>query len=528
MAGMLRALVLLLAAGSLPAQASGDAVLYLRDGARNPLAGAEGQFRLERATELPALRGLALTGTQLANRELHAHSDAQGTMRLANEEALAMSGVVRTGAGLGALVLRLRPGEGRRLALQPMGEVTTPEGSEPFILWARASLPTGERLTLPPATGTAVRLPAGSYEAWAKNADGFTWQRLLVQPGQRTMLRFTGPAQRVRAPEGARMQPAGWPEIELLAAGRETTLLATALAAPFVTFVDGRSDGERVLPGPWSTQPLAWPPPADDAPPPTEISLGTAAPDQATLLSLRQEAAGGWQVLAVSHARAGRCLLPLPPAGDTWLLLLARDRAPHAVAWSAAAAPRQLVGPGGQPLVARCRDEKGLPVADVALEYVPDDMPPALVAAPSDGRGEARFGIVQGPGTLRVSDPRFANQTIELGTIPGEAVAITITQGSELRGVVTWTDGKPAAGIVVTVRDASGLLRPAQRAVVSDEHGAFAFGGLRDNRSVVLFASTQRDGHTWSAKLDRLFAGGEDVALTLRDEDPVLIPPNGR
>ena len=129
---------------------------------------------------------------------------------------------------------------------------------------------------------------------------------------------------------------------------------------------------------------------------------------------------------------------------------------------------------------------------------------------------------------LRVSDPRFANQTIELDTIPLEPVAVTIAQGSELRGVVTWADGKPAGGIVVTVRDASGLLRPAQRTVLSDDAGRFAFGGLRHDRVVVLFATTQRDGHTWSAKLDRVFGGGEGVELTLRDEDPVWIPPKAR
>ncbi|MGB3968393.1 MAG: hypothetical protein WBO45_16780, partial [Planctomycetota bacterium] len=246
-------------AAALAAQATPDAVLLVRDPSNAKIAGALGHFRRERAAELVAVRGLALPGTGLAGEDVRAASDERGMLRLPGEESFAASGLVVTAAGLGAVVPRLRPREYRGITLQPMGEVTTHSGSEPFTLWARASLPTGERVTLPKAAGTTVRLPPGNYEAWAHGHDGFTWQRLEVRSGQRCLLAFTGPAQRLRARPGTRMHPAGWPEIDVLAAG-EADLLAPALAAPFVTFRDGRSTGERLLPGPWSREPLPWPP----------------------------------------------------------------------------------------------------------------------------------------------------------------------------------------------------------------------------------------------------------------------------
>ncbi|MFY9344823.1 MAG: hypothetical protein WAT39_20185, partial [Planctomycetota bacterium] len=191
------------------------------------------------------------------------------------------------------------------------------------------------------------------------------------------------------------------------------------------------------------------------------------------------------------------------------------------------AQPR-LDPPPGVPLAVRARDEHGLPAIDVAVEYVPDGMDAAAVAGHTDGRGEARLGPALAPGVLHVVDPRFANQAIALDAIPGDGVAVTVTAGSELRGVAKWPDGTAARGVVVTLRDAAGRLRPAQRAVVSGDDGSFAFAGLPERAPLVLFASASRDGRTWSGKLDRLRAGGDDCELVLRNEDPELGPGRGR
>jgi hypothetical protein len=167
------------------------------------------------------------------------------------------------------------------------------------------------------------------------------------------------------------------------------------------------------------------------------------------------------------------------------------------------------------------RTPDGLPAADVACEYEPDGMPAATVRARSGGRGLVSFGPVLAPGTLRIVDPQLVNRALGLATVPGEPLQLLAEPGAMLRGVARWPDGSPAAGVVVTLRDPSGTLRPAERALASGDDGSFAFGGLPEQRGLLLFAVAIRSGRTWSGRRERVFAGGE-VTLTLQDEDPVL------
>jgi hypothetical protein len=175
----------------------------------------------------------------------------------------------------------------------------------------------------------------------------------------------------------------------------------------------------------------------------------------------------------------------------------------------------------GVALQAQVRTPDGLPAADVACEYEPDGMPAATVRARSGGRGLVSFGPVLAPGTLRIVDPQLVNRALGLATVPGEPLQLLAEPGAMLRGVARWPDGSPAAGVVVTLRDPSGTLRPAERALASGDDGSFAFGGLPEQRGLLLFAVAIRSGRTWSGRRERVFAGGE-VTLTLQDEDPVL------
>ena len=75
--------------------------------------------------------------------------------------------------------------------------------------------------------------------------------------------------------------------------------------------------------------------------------------------------------------------------------------------------------------------------------------------------------------------------------------------------------------VKISAENPSGTLRPAERAQTSGDDGSFAFGGLPEQRGLLLFAVAIRDGRTWSGRIERTLAGGE-VTLTLQDEDPVL------
>jgi hypothetical protein len=73
---------------------------------------------------------------------------------------------------------------------------------------------------------------------------------------------------------------------------------------------------------------------------------------------------------------------------------------------------------------------------------------------------------------------------------------------------------------VITLRDPSGSLRPAERAVVTGEDGSFRFEGLAEDSLLVLFASVVRDGHTWSGRAANVIPGRGPIDVVLRDEDP--------
>jgi hypothetical protein len=168
------------------------------------------------------------------------------------------------------------------------------------------------------------------------------------------------------------------------------------------------------------------------------------------------------------------------------------------------------------------RDDGNRPVEDLAVEYVPDQMEPATVAARTDARGTARLGQALGPGVLRISDARFLNQDLPLVRIPEAGVALTVTSGAAVTGRTLWPDGTAAASVMVTLRDTNGTLRPSTRSVVTGADGTFTFPGLPETTLFVVFGSTWRDGHTWSGRFDRARAAGEQLELTVRDEDPRL------
>lgn len=523
--------------GAAPGTAAPEIVVLLRDPSGAPVAGATGWLCVE-PVHAPAALPDGLPAPRSAHspsrREVVATSDARGVLRFTpptdGQPPGAGAGAVTTAAGLGALLPRLHAGRAARLMLTPLAEVSTSTGSEPFTLWARATFPDGTAVTLPPLRGNAVRLPAGDYEVWSETADGWSWQRLALAPGRRTVLQFDGQAQRLAIAPDAFVHPAGWPALDLGAGGTNAVLRGAALAAPLISWLGPaqawRVDGPRVVPGPPERLPIDWPPAGTSPAERERFTLAADAPPDATLFALSRNDRGDFRLLAAAPVRGGAFELPPRPAGDTWLLLLATDRAPAAWPWSPLPAGAQLASAPGVELVVDLRDATGLPAVDAAVEYVPDGQEAATVAAHADALGRARFGRVTGPGTLAVSDARFANQTIALARVPVEPLTVVVSAGQRCAGHARFAPGGAAATIVVTLRDPRGLLRPAERTVVAADDGAFAFDGLPEDGALVLFATARRDGRTWSARRTVL-AGDDAIELQLFDEDPKLEPTGG-
>ncbi|MBL9080013.1 MAG: carboxypeptidase regulatory-like domain-containing protein [Planctomycetes bacterium] len=536
---MRRALLLLcLTATTAPAQEPW-LIVEARGPARETLPSVAGEVRGRPSVTLPALGDLP-PGTATAAATLRGQGGKDGRIRFAAAPGVplpgAASGLVWTEDGLGALVVDLYANRAQRLQLAPMAELTTATGGE-LTVHARAFVPGRGAVEPFRRRGDRVRLPAGDYELWVQRGDEWLWQRRTLLSGESTVLAFDGPRQRVRSRSATTrcVFPAGRPDVAFAVGAAEFVLCGEARLAPLMALGDDAVFGPQVPIAGAGADAVAWPP---LLPPAQRQRLGpaplAAAPLAATLYSLLRTAAGSWRPLGAADrvlpatggaaAPAPTFELPQPTDGDTWLLFTADGHAPQARPWNGAGGPFPFALERGVALQVVCRDEQGLPLVDVAVDYVPDGMEPATVAARTDARGTARLGQVLGPGQLRLVDARYANRTVALRTIPVEPLEVVVDEGEVLHGVARWPDGTPAAGVVVTLRDPSGALRPAERAVTSGADGAFVFPGLTGNRGVVLFAATKRDGRTWSGKLDRLRPGGGTVELVVRDEDPQLLP----
>lgn len=532
-------------ASSRPAEAQ-IFVVVLRDPMGKPVADADVALvvrdpgtpeSLAWFTDLALADPDAAPALQPAGR-LWTRSDGRGRASVPAmvREAASACGLVTTPGGLGAAIRDLRPGQAQRLTLTPLAAITAPAGDGPLRAHSRLRTADGS-LTLPPVDGASPRLPAGEHDLWVRTRRGWVWRRLALEPGEAVTLADEAPVRRVQRPgPGWQLLPDGRADVPLFADGEDAVALCGDAAA--ATFVAWHAASGRVLPAQGvpdapADAAAAWPVPAPATAFVDGLADAPAGPDAREALALVQRtAAGDWLPVGLATARTEgpdfrRAFeLPLPRAGEHWLVHLRRGHAPLAAAYRSRAA---AAAPAGElPLRVGVRDAGGTPVADVALAYEPDGMPAAATACRSDERGRAGFGLVAAPGTLRVVDARFANQSHALAAPSSAPVELVVDAGASVRGVATWADGTPAAGVVVTLRDPSGALVPAARSATTAADGGFAFAGLREGRGYVLFAAARRDGRTWSGRGETRAGDGAPCALVVRDEDPAFAPPKAR
>ena len=368
-------------------------IVEVRDPSGQRVADATGWLRLEpshRLAALPLDLPTALLPGLPRTTETTAQSDARGILRLPTEQSSAGSGMVTTKAGLGALLPRSHSQRANRVTLQPLAELTTSTGSEPFALVARSTMPDGSQVTLPLLVGRKVWLPAGDYEIWASSTDGLIWRRLSLQPGTRHALQFAGAAQRLRLAPDAYVYPAGMASLSLRKLAQAATNPATdgiialrgnALAAPIVSWIDGVVTPAQVTPTPTTTEPLSWPVVTTPREPATVIPLVDTAPAETSLIGLVRNQDRSYRIMAYAPNNGGVLRMPPRPPGDAWLLLIAPGRAATAFPWVTPQANDDLAPPTGQPFELTARDQNNLPIADLYVSFSPFGQDAAEVIA---------------------------------------------------------------------------------------------------------------------------------------------------
>ena len=151
---------------------------------------------------------------------------------------------------------------------------------------------------------------------------------------------------------------------------------------------------------------------------------------------------------------------------------------------------------------------------------------PLRQTARTDHNGRAVFvSLSEGPHPCTITHPAFLATTVDVVGYgpdrPPIQQRVTLQTGQELSGTTVDSDRKPIGKVAVELRDPSGSLLDAPRYVVSDDNGEFRFAGLTSG-AYTLFASTVRDGSTWSTRLTGAEPGIDQWILVLRNEDPSL------
>ena len=165
------------------------------------------------------------------------------------------------------------------------------------------------------------------------------------------------------------------------------------------------------------------------------------------------------------------------------------------------------------------------------------------VTTEKDGTFE-KGGLPAGEVQLTISEDGFAAETLELGRIEKgtsrDDFEIELSLGISVEGLVTWGDGRPAAGAKVSVsqddedRDYWYWGADGNQETDADSSGAFKFSGLEANdctlraraqpeltrlegESKTAFKRRRKNSPYWHARMDEVQPGSGRVVLVLEE-----------
>lgn len=478
-----------------------------------PLADAEVVLQRVSGTQLALLRGLGTVGETNRTR-----TDHRGRYRLEGHGPGVL--LVRHGEGLGA-ISQVYPGAPRRMIAEPLAALVS--AGEPLRAWLRLIGPGLEGTTLPVQQGGEIRLPAGPYQVWVEESGRLEFHRLALASGKEYSLSSPAePEQFVQLWEGFRGQvsPHSWPEVSLVQGS--SGLFAVPRGA-------SRLEIREEIPGGHAFT-EAWHPmePALlrlEQPERRAVAVEVRTPagepvPGAEVWGLGATAQGAQPLCRVVTDPQGNGILALPAVPNVLLLAWHSDWAAGGTFLEDAAPTATLMLANGRDVTVSVEAPTGPGPLGARLELEPSAGTWGTLVAYTDDRGLARFHRVPpGPALVRLRDMRFLPDE---GQVSGNRIRFQARLGNSLEGRAVLPSGGPALRALITLREPDGT----ERTIATDDRGRFRFTGLGTEGSLVLFASLQVDGATYSRRISGLRPGETNRLVELRLEDPV--PPHRR
>lgn len=501
---------------SAPGQRAVQGLVF--DPALEPLAGAEVSFHPRQRPDLTWLEDLTPDP-----KPLLARTDERGRYKIDGADRPGCL-LVRHPSGLGALVPGAAPGSPDRVMARPLGALRVEGEDLPFIAHVTAVLAGRGQQYLGRFVHTDLRLPAGTYRVLFQRGELFGEHTCRVEEGRTTVLPPLQVGRALTIPSGfdGSVFLRGWPQPELT--GRP--LLIPPSRGPVILRVERRVGDDELFDRVWLT------------PDSTQLPLATppAQWDEVQVVGPGDRGVAGARIYTVEPTGQGpvvraRSMTDAEGRGrhaaiqGARVLVLASGFGARLIdAEALSQRPEIRLAPGSNVDVRVVSDEPEVALVEVELRHSADSW--LTFATFADRRGLARFrDLPPGDSTLRLLSPDHLPAELDVALPAKGELVLPARPGARVTGRVVLTDGDPAAGALVRLRDTTGQLREVRDAI-ADRQGQFAFGGLRDDSLFTISAELQRQGRTWSAQQRGIQPGDGGALLELRLEDP--LPPHRR
>ncbi|MHC4852631.1 MAG: hypothetical protein ACYTGW_08195 [Planctomycetota bacterium] len=480
-----------------------------------PLAGAQLTFQPEEGHDVILLQGWVGAGPAQAAR-----TDERGRYRIPCRSAGCL---LVQHSGFGALVHRTSPNTFRTVQARLMGELVLPGGAA-TVTHVLALSPGGQPTHLGPRTGRRIRLPEGAYQLLTRFDGRWFESRCRVISGQQQVLQ-AGPAQRrtLELYEGfrGRITPRGWPRVALSTSTGK--VFVPDGPGPRILQVWEERQGCVLLHELWiqqQRQPLV---PSSRPPRPARVRDARGNPVGGAWCFSCYRSPGGVHIVSRSKTDAdGRARIAdvaSEPSG--FLIVLKGGFALGHLELLGAEYPVSVLLEPGHPRRLLVLGPKGNPLPDVEVQLRPVAAPWAACRSFTDAKGELLLqDLPLGDARVRLLGTPFLIEEHKVQvTRAGKRAIIQARPGFKIKGHVVLPSGQPAANALVMVREPRGSRLLGEKVACTGAGGEFTFYGLPEELPLVLTASLEHAGRTWTSRALRVQAGTVNLQVKLLAED---------
>ncbi len=478
-----------------------------------PLAAASLTFHPEEPHGVVLLRGWVGAGPSR-----QARTNDRGTYRIPCDGAGTL--LVEHDSGVGALVYRASPNNFQTVQARPMGELVLPGEATTHVL---AVSPTGYSTHLGHRSGPSIRLPAGDYRLLVNHGRWVEF-RCRVISGRRQRLQpvpARGRTLRLYAGFRGRVTLKGWPRVALPVAENVTPVPDGP--GPRILQVWEERQGAVLLRELWVHQQHQTLSPSKRRLQRLQVRDARGNPVRGAWCFSCYQAPGGLRIVSRSRSNDhGLARIADVAKEPTGFLLVHKPgfALGHAEVFGSRYPVTVELG-SGHPIRLLVLGPQGMPQAGVEVRLAPTAAPSAACTTFTNAKGELSLkDLPLGEARARLLGTPFLMEehTVEV-TKTSKRATIQARSGFKIQGHVLLPSGRPAVNALVMLREPRGSLDLGEMVACTGPDGGFTFQGLPKDLNLILTASLDKAGRTWTSRAMGVEADTPELKVLLLAED---------